>query len=119
MHIETQTKSPISLRSSGIFSIFCALFYLSACSFVELQPGAQTIIFANPSDGCKTLETFQAEVKTRTLWMERDPKVIAEELQIQAQNKAFKQYANAIWPISEVKDGKQSFVIMRCEPLSE
>lgn len=119
MHIETQTKSHSAFRYLAIFSLFGALFSISGCSFVELQPGAQTIIFAKPGDGCKILETFQAQVKTRTLWMKRDPKVIAEELQIQAQNQAYKLYANAIWPFTEAEDGKQRFEIMSCEPLSE
>ena len=65
------------------------------------------------------MESFKAEVKTRTLWMKRDPKVIAEELQILAQNRAYQKYANAIWPLTEVEGGKQRFEIMSCEPLSE
>lgn len=118
MHIETQTKSPSPFRYLWLICVFSG-FFLSACSFVELQPGAQNIIFAKPGEDCTRIETFEAEVKTRTLLMKRDPRVIAEELQTLAQNHAYQRYANAIWPTTDVIDGKQNFEILNCEPLSK
>ena len=51
--------------------------------------------------------------------MDRDPKVIAEELQTKAQNQAYRLYGNAIWPSSDIDDGKQSFEILNCQPNSK
>ncbi len=118
MHIETQTKSHSSAPRFRIFLLGSLMSALSACSFVELQPGAQSIIFAPPSDECRTLGNFTGEVKTSTLFIERDLKVIADELQTLAQNEAFRQYGNAIWPSSEVNDGSQSFVILDCQSVN-
>jgi hypothetical protein len=119
MHIETQTKLHAALRLPLKSVGLGMLLSLAGCSFVELQPGAHSIIFANASEDCERISTFVAEVKTTTLFMERDPKVIAEELQTLAQNEAFQRYANAIWPVSDVSNGIQSFDILRCKPLSE
>lgn len=119
MHIETQTKSHSSGHYPGKFLLFSLLASLSACSYVELQPGAHNIIFAKPGEDCERIQTFSAEVKTTTLFMDRDPKVIANELQTLAQNQAYRVYGNAIWPNAEVKDGKQNFEILNCQPNSK
>ena len=116
MHIETQTKSHLRRHYPGKFFLFSLIASLSACSYVELQPGAQNIIFAKPGEDCVRIQTFAAEVKTTTLFMDRDPKVIADELQTMAQNQAYRLYGNAIWPSSEIDDGKQSFEILNCQP---
>lgn len=120
MHIETQTKTNngFTFRKNHCLKMLCMagiILAATACSFVELKPGAETIIFAKQGDGCELLETFTAEVKTSTFFISRRPRAIAEELQILAQNEAYKLYANAIWPSSEIEDGKQVFDLLRCE----
>jgi hypothetical protein len=119
MHIETQTKTnnpPSFLIKTSFKTIYLIglLATLTACSFVELKPGAENIIFAKQGDGCETIKTFTAEVKTSTLFINRRPKAIAEELQILAQNEAYAIYANAIWPNSDIEEGKQEFDLLRC-----
>ena len=89
---------------------------LSACSFVELKHGAENIIFAQKGDGCELVKSLTAEVKISTLFIDRRPEAIANELQILAQNEAYSVYANAIWPSSEIKEGKQTFEILKCTP---
>lgn len=121
MHIETQTKTSnpssflIKTSLKKIYSIGL-LATLTACSFVELKPGAENIIFARQGDGCELLKSFSAEVKTSTLFINRRPEAITEELQILAQNEAYAIYANAIWPVSEIVGGKQQFDLLRCNP---
>lgn len=86
---------------------------LNACSFVELHPGAQNIIFAN-DESCELIDNFKAKVQTDNAYISRSEKAIREELQIVAQNEAFKKNANAIWPNSEVIEGTQSFKLLKC-----
>ena len=103
--------------------LFVSLTLIS-CSFVELLPGEHYITLVNhnpefPATGqssppCKTLKEMSFETKTTTLFITRSKKAIAEELQILAQNEAIRSYANAIWPNTEVENGKQSFSILRC-----
>ena len=116
MHIETQikTKNTRTILTTSFTMIAC--IGLSACSFVELRPGAENIIFAKQGNGCEVVKTFTPEVKTSTLFIDRRPESIANELQILAQNGAYSLYANAIWPISEIKNGTQTFEVLNCTP---
>ena len=122
MHIETQTKynklavfrKKQYLKKLGSIGLFASI---ASCSFVELHQGAENIIFAQQGDGCELVKTYKAEVKTSTLFISRQPEAIAEELQMLAQNEAYAVYANAIWPSSDIENGKQSFQILRCEAL--
>lgn len=129
MKSETQLKS-ISWRSEVCASIkkskkmntrpleICLLVaslltVLNACSFVELHPGAQNIIFAK-DDSCQLVGSFEAKVNTENAYISRTEQAIAEELQILAQNEAFKKKANAIWPESDIDQGRQHFSLLRC-----
>jgi hypothetical protein len=106
-----------------LLSLLIALTLIS-CSFVEPLPGehhitqvSRTLVIpeSDPqSDLCKTLKEMLFETKTTTFFIERSDKAIAEELQILARNEAIRSRANAIWPITEIENGKQSFLILRC-----
>ena len=97
---------------------------LISCSFVEPLPGKYHITLVNQSpdlsasqqtsNACETLKEMSFETKTTTFFISRSEKAIAEELQILAQNEAIRSHANGIWPNSTVKNGKQSFLILRC-----
>ena len=122
MHIETQTKSSkLCLFRKKHFlkklALISLLASVASCSFVELQGGAENIIFAQQGDGCELIQTFTAEVKISTFFIDRRPEAIAEELQILAQNEAYTLYANAIWPSSDIENGKQRFELLKCKPL--
>lgn len=116
MHIETQTKTQNTANFLRKLFIVSTCIAITACSFVELKPGAESIIFAKEGDGCERIQTFTAKVKTSTLFINRRAEAVAEELQILAQNEAYSLYANAIWPNSDIKDGQQDFNLLRCNP---
>jgi hypothetical protein len=116
MHIETQTKTLNTCNFLKKLFTVSSYLILTACSFVELKPGAENIIFAKQGDGCERVKTFTAQVKTSTLFIDRRAEAIAEELQILAQNEAYSSYANAIWPSSDINEGLQSFDLLRCSP---
>lgn len=98
------------------FAMIISTVLMSACSFVELVPGADQVIFSQDMDSCKKLGETEVAVLAEFMYMDRDPQTIAEELQILAQNGAIKMGGNAIWAISEVIDGRQTFSILRCNP---
>jgi len=97
---------------------------LISCSFVEPLPGEHHITQVNRthivstnqqnSNTCETLKEISFQTRTTTFFISRSEKAIAEELQILARNEAILSLANAIWPVTEVKDGEQSFLILRC-----
>jgi hypothetical protein len=118
MKFETQHKikylNILRLKPRNLVLLSAIFLLLAGCSFVELTPGADRIIFANDQDTCQKLAEFSGSVKTSTLFIGRTEKAISEELQILAQNEAFRTNANAIWPISEIDEGYQEFEILNC-----
>jgi len=117
MNRETQMKLNDLPSLPKKMALVMSIFALQACSFVELAPGANQIIFSNNHTSCQKVDEYHASVRTTTMLIDRSSKAIAEELQILAQNNAYKNKANAIWPSSEIRSGKQSFDILRCEQL--
>lgn len=108
-------KSHYSIRDHQSILYTCILSaVLASCSFIELQPGAKHVIFAN-DDTCKLVDTFEAKVPTQNFFIDRTPKAIAEELQVLAQNAALQQQANAIWPESDIAEGTQTFKLLSCK----
>jgi len=118
MNSETQLKTFLSLDSA--VKKFTKIVFISSltaiisCSFVELKHGAENIIFANSLDSCQKISEFHAKVAKENFMIDRTLKAIADELQILAQNEAYRLHANAIWPSSEIENGEQNFDILRC-----
>lgn len=88
---------------------------ISACSFVEVKPGAEHIILSNAGDNCKRLGQTTVSVLHEVLYIDRNRETIEQELQTLAQNAAAKMGGNAIWPISEVEQGSRDFAVYRCQ----
>ena len=97
-----------------IFASILCLFTLISCSFIEKLPGEHQIIYANDTKSCEEIKRLTFSVRTEMMFISRSEKAIAEELQTLAQNEAIKLFANAIWRDSDIKDGQQSFLILRC-----
>ena len=87
---------------------------LSACSFVDVQPGAENIILANDESSCDRIGTTTVSVKHEVGFYTRDKETVADELQTLAQNSAFKMGGNAIWPDSDIEGGERSYIVYRC-----
>jgi len=115
MNSETQPKTVFSTIQFAQSLLISSFFSISGCSFVELHPGAHRIAYSNDLSSCEKIDAYTAKVQTEALLIERNPKAIAEELQILAQNKAFELDANSIWPTSEVKNGEQAYDILKCD----
>jgi len=92
------------------------LSFVSACSFVDTIPGANQVILSNDLSSCKKVGQTTVKVLDEILWIDRSEQAIAEELQMLAQNSAVKMAANAIWPVSDIKDGSRTYHILRCKP---
>jgi hypothetical protein len=96
------------------FIVLLFVLPLFSCSFVELLPGSHNIIYASNIASCEKLKQMEFSVATTTFFITRSEHAIAEELEILAQNEAIRSHANAIWPVSIINDGRQSFSILRC-----
>lgn len=103
------------VRGLKNLAVAMALLGLSACSFVEVNPGAEHIILSNAGDNCKRLGQTTVSVLHEVAYIDRNPETIEQELQILAQNAAAKMGGNAIWPVSEVAKGSRDFAVYRCQ----
>lgn len=101
-------------RPGRLITLFL-MSLLSACSFVDVEPGAEHIILANDESTCKRLGNTTVSVMHQLGWFDRNEETVMQELQTLAQNSAAKMGGNAIWPESEVEEGQQTFTIYRCK----
>lgn len=87
---------------------------LSACSFVETQPGSESIVISHKLDDCEKVGETKVKVLSQIIGIERTEDAIAQELHILARNAAFDKRANTITPLTNIQDGEQSFALYRC-----
>ena len=97
--------------------LFSFSLSLTACSFVEPIPGSESIILSQHQESCKKLGNTTVKVLDKTFGISRKKDAIEQELQILAQNSAVKMGGNAIWPVSEIKEGERSYHIFLCSAL--
>ncbi|TNC79942.1 MAG: hypothetical protein C9356_16810 [Oleiphilus sp.] len=102
-------------HSCSALKLLALALTLSACSFVEVKPGAENIILANNDSGCERLGSTTVSVMHEVGFIDRDEETVEEELQILAQNSAYKMGGNAIWPETEVNEGERIFTVLRCK----
>lgn len=102
--------------SRPVITLSTISLLLSACSFVEVKPGAESIILANDENSCERLGSSTVSVIYEFGFISRSEETVEEELQVLAQNAAFKMGGNAIWPESGIEDGERSYTVFRCKP---
>ncbi len=95
-------------------AVLAMIAAIAACSFVELKPGAENVIIFKGNERCEAIGQTEVNVIVTAIGIDRDTATIAEELQTLARNNALQLQANAIWPITQVTDGEQTYRIMRC-----
>lgn len=98
-----------------LLTTFLASVILCGCSFVDTIPGGEEIILAKPNSHCQSLGQSTVSVIDEFLLIDRNEETIEDELQTLAQNAAVRMGGNAIWPISEVKDGERSYKVLDCK----
>lgn len=101
-----------NLKSLFIVSTIAGM--LGGCSYVEPKPGSELVVLSNDSSKCKTLAETEVSVKDTFLLWDRERTTVEDELRIMARNEALRLDGNAIWPLSEIKEGRQRFRILSC-----
>lgn len=89
---------------------------LSACTFVQIQPGGQTIRVVAPGQAltCEKRGEIGVSVKDRLGPLERNDLKVRDELEVLARNEAPGLGADTVQPISEPMDGEQRWAAFRC-----
>ena len=93
-----------------------AVFLLSGCAWVELTPGGEKVRILSESEvgSCKKLGNTSVNVADKVAGMQRQPHIIADNLQTLARNAAAEMHGDTIVAASKVEEGTQKFNVYRC-----
>lgn len=89
---------------------------LAACTFVQIQPGGQTIrvVPAGQTLTCEKRGEIGVSVKDRLGPLERGELRVRDELEVLARNEAPGLGADTVQPLAEPMDGEQRWAAYRC-----
>ena len=89
---------------------------LSACTFVQIQPGGQAIRVAAAGQPltCEKRGEIVVSVKDRLGPLERGELRVRDELEVLARNEAPGLGADTVQPLGEPMDGEQRWAAFRC-----
>ena len=89
---------------------------LSACTFVQIQPGGQSIRVVAPGQTltCEKRGEIGVSVKDRLGPLERNDLKVRDELEVLARNEAPGLGADTVQPLAEPMDGEQRWAAFRC-----
>ncbi|NOZ55033.1 MAG: DUF4156 domain-containing protein [Gammaproteobacteria bacterium] len=89
---------------------------LNACTWVHLSDNAKSVRVVTQNDLaiCKKMATTTANLVGKILGMNRSKEKVQSELETLARNSAADLGGNAIFPVSDAVDGKQTFIVYEC-----
>ena len=101
-----------------IIGLGLVVLLLSACSWVKMTPEGEEVTVAKAAHvaNCKFAGTTTVSVKSDIVSFKRDAEKMKTELETLARNEANKLKGDTIVPVSEIKDGEQTFKIYKCNP---
>jgi hypothetical protein len=102
----------------NIISLGLVLLFLSACTWVELTPEAESvrIVEAVHVANCKLAGTTTVTVKADIASFKRDAEKIKSELETLARNEAIRLKGDTLVAATDIKDGEQTFKVYKCNP---
>ena len=101
-----------------IIGLGLVVLLLSACSWVKMTPEGEEVTVAKAAHvaNCKFAGTTTVSVKSDIVSFKRDAEKMKTELETLARNEANKLKGDTIVPVSEIKDGEQTFKVYKCNP---
>ena len=102
----------------NIISLGLVLLFLSACTWVELTPEAESvrIVEAVYVANCKLAGTTTVTVKADVASFKRDAEKIKSELETLARNEAIRLKGDTLVAATDIQDGEQTFKVYKCNP---
>jgi hypothetical protein len=100
-----------------IIGLGLVVLLLSACTWVELTPEGENVTVAKAEHvtNCKFTGTSTVSVRSTAVG-DRDMAKIKTELETLARNEAVKLKGDTVVPVTEIKDGEQTFKVYQCNP---
>lgn len=89
---------------------------LMACSWVKLTPAGEKVRVLSQAEvtSCKKLGRTTANVADKVAGLERQEKIIKENLDVLARNSAADMGGDTVVPVTPIQDGKRTFDVYRC-----
>ena len=100
-----------------IIGLGLVVLLLSACTWVELTPEGENVTVAKAEHvtNCKFTGTTTVSVRSTAVG-DRDMAKIKTELETLARNEAVKLKGDTVVPVTEIKEGEQTFKVYQCNP---
>lgn len=100
-----------------IIGLGLVVLLLSACTWVELTPEGENVTVAKAEHvtNCKFTGTSTVSVRSTAVG-DRDMAKIKTELETLARNEASKLKGDTVVPVTEIKEGEQTFKVYQCNP---
>lgn len=97
--------------------MFLVATMASACTWVKVDDGAENIVVGKESNvrGCERLSEVNVKVGDRLGPVHRNSEKVANELETMGKNEAVRLEGDTIVPVEEPEDGRQSFMVYRCQ----
>jgi hypothetical protein len=97
--------------------IMWAMVATLGCTWVPLTDGGGNvrILQANETTDCQKISTVNAKTADRVGIFARTDRKMREELESLARNEAAEAGGNAVAPTGTMTNGRQSFVVYRCQ----
>lgn len=101
-----------------VLAIVSLALSVSACTWVNMAPGAQSVRVLSPgaAPACEKRGEVAVAVKHNVAFYERNALRVREELETLARNEAPGLQADTIQPLAGPTQGEQRFAAFRCGP---
>jgi len=100
-----------------IFVILMCVVIINSCTWVRLTKEGELVEVKTESEvtECKRVAKTSATLRSKVLGINRDEAKVKEELETLGRNAAVEYGGNVIVPLTEIKDGSQSFSVYQCQ----
>jgi len=89
---------------------------LCSCTWVRLTKEGELVMVKTEDEvtECNRVAKTNASLRSRVMGIDRDDEKVKQELETLGRNAAVEYGGNTIVPITEIKDGTQSFAVYKC-----
>lgn len=95
-----------------VFTSLC-----SACTWVKVNDDGKNVAVSKMANvqGCEKVRTVNVKVTDNLGPLDRSADKVATELATMARNEAVSFNGDTVVPVTEIKDGAQSFAVYKCK----
>lgn len=97
-------------------SLLSASLILCSCTWVKLTSEGEKVRVLSKAEvtSCKKLGKTTTSLKDKVIGIRRNAEKVQKEMQALARNSAADMGGDTVVPVTDVKDGKQTFEVYKC-----